>query len=453
MAKYLSNRQQNLNIGIVSYTEDKTVLEVTGKVGIGTTNATSKLHVVGDARITGVVTATTFVGALTGTASSTTNIPNLTGAITSNNTTTSLGSFTSDQLSTALSDKTGTGVAVFATSPTLVTPVLGAATATSIVVSSGSTFTNGPILVGTTTSTGTASQKLQVTGGAYVSGSVGIGTTNPVSKLHVIGDGRFTGVVTATTFVGALTGTATSTTNIPNLTGAITSVNTTTSLGSFTSSQLAAALTDETGSGSAVFATSPTLVTPVLGAATATSIVVGSGVTLSSSGINVSGVITATSFSGSGANLTGVSAGSTVADDATTNAAFYPVFTQTTSGTITASKVSTTKLNFNPSTGTLSATVFTSLSDGTQKTNIRPVENAAYIVSQMNGVYYDWIDGHNTGSVGVIAQEIEKVLPEVVSTNDQGLKSVSYGNIVGVLIEAIKEQQVRIEELERKSNA
>ena len=75
------------------------------------------------------------------------------------------------------------------------------------------------------------------------------------------------------------------------------------------------------------------------------------------------------------------------------------------------------------------------------------------MVSQMNGVYYDWIDKHNTGSVGVIAQEIEKILPEVVSTNDRGLKTVSYGNIVGVLIEAIKEQQVRIEELERKINA
>ena len=72
---------------------------------------------------------------------------------------------------------------------------------------------------------------------------------------------------------GALTGTATTTTNIPNLTGAITSVNTTTSLGSFSSSNLATALTDETGSGSAVFATSPTLVTPALGDATATTIV------------------------------------------------------------------------------------------------------------------------------------------------------------------------------------
>ncbi len=53
MAKYNSNRQQNLKIGISSYTEDKTVLEVTGKVGIGTTNAQYSLDVVGDINFTG----------------------------------------------------------------------------------------------------------------------------------------------------------------------------------------------------------------------------------------------------------------------------------------------------------------------------------------------------------------------------------------------------------------
>ena len=136
-----------------------------------------------------------------------------------------------------------------------------------------------------------------------------------------------TGVATASSFVGALTGTATTTTNIPNLTGAITSVNTTTSLGSFSSANLATALTDETGSGANVFATSPTLVTPVLGIATATSLNVsgvatattfvgaltGNATGLSGSpnitvtGVNASGVVTATSFSGSGANLTGIS--------------------------------------------------------------------------------------------------------------------------------------------------
>ena len=53
----------------------------------------------------------------------------------------------------------------------------------------------------------------------------------------------------------------------------------------------------------------------------------------------------------------------------------------------------------------------------------------------------------------VIAQEVEDVLPDVVSTNDEGIKSVKYGNMVAVLIEAIKEQQLRIEVLEAKLNS
>ena len=114
----------------------------------------------------------------------------------------------------------------------------------------------------------------------------GIQTTTDVTVGNVQA-----GIITATTFsgsfTGAVTGTATSTTNIPNLTGAITSSNTTTSLGSFSSSDLRTALTDETGSGSAVFATSPTLVTPVLGNASATSINVTGVSTLAS--LNVTG--------------------------------------------------------------------------------------------------------------------------------------------------------------------
>ena len=73
----------------------------------------------------------------------------------------------------------------------------------------------GNCLIGSTSATGTASQPLQVTGGAYVSGSVGIGTTNPTSKLSIVGDGNFTGVVTSTGgFVGSLTGTATTANNV-----------------------------------------------------------------------------------------------------------------------------------------------------------------------------------------------------------------------------------------------
>ena len=122
-------------------------LSATDSIGIGTTTPTSKLTVVGDVSVSGVVTAISFAG----TATSTTNIPNLTGAITSSNTTTSLGSFTSENLDAALTDKTGSGVNVFATSPTLVTPVLGAASASSINVSGIVTATEGFISVGNTT--------------------------------------------------------------------------------------------------------------------------------------------------------------------------------------------------------------------------------------------------------------------------------------------------------------
>ena len=96
--------------------------------------------------------------------------------------------------------------------------------------------------------------------------------------------------------------------------------------------------------------------------------------TITASGISTSklkynpstGTVTATAFIGSGSGLTG--AGSTVADDTSTNATFYPVLTQTTSGTITASKVSTTKLTFNPSTGTVTATTFSGALTGNSST-------------------------------------------------------------------------------------
>ena len=54
------------------------------------------------------------------------------------------------------------------------------------------------------------------------------------------------------------------------------------------------------------------------------------------------------------------------------------------------------------------------------------------------------------GSIGVIAQEIEKIIPEVVKTDDEGMKSVAYGNISGLLIEAIKELKAEVDLLKSK---
>jgi hypothetical protein len=62
MAKYTSGRQKNIKVGIQSYSENLTSLEVIGKVGIGTTNAASKLHIVGNTLVSGIVTADSFRG-------------------------------------------------------------------------------------------------------------------------------------------------------------------------------------------------------------------------------------------------------------------------------------------------------------------------------------------------------------------------------------------------------
>jgi len=86
-------------------------------------------------------------------------------------------------------------------------------------------------------------------------------------------------------------------------------------------------------------------------------------------------------------------------------------------------------------------------SDEKLKTNIKTIENGLEKVLNLRGVEYDRID-IDSHQIGVIAQEVEKIVPEVVSTNSEtGTKSVAYGNLVGVLIEAIKDLKVEISEL------
>nr|DAI50041.1 MAG TPA: Neck appendage like protein [Bacteriophage sp.] len=83
----------------------------------------------------------------------------------------------------------------------------------------------------------------------------------------------------------------------------------------------------------------------------------------------------------------------------------------------------------------------TAFSDIRLKTNIEKIENALDKVCQLNGYTYDM---NNKRSTGVIAQEVEKVLPEVVQDREDGYKTVAYGNMIGLLIEAIKELKEEI---------
>lgn len=99
--------------------------------------------------------------------------------------------------------------------------------------------------------------------------------------------------------------------------------------------------------------------------------------------------------------------------------------------------------------GDVSATNFNTTSDATLKTNVETLSGALNAVMSMRGVSFDWIENGNS-EVGVIAQEVEEVIPDLVNTNEQGIKSVKYGNMVAVLIEAVKEQQKQIEYLKQQ---
>ncbi len=89
-----------------------------------------------------------------------------------------------------------------------------------------------------------------------------------------------------------------------------------------------------------------------------------------------------------------------------------------------------------------------STSDIRTKENIKPIENALEIVSKIRGVTFNKKDNPDKESVGVIAQEVEEAgLTQAVSENHEGMKTVAYGNMVGLLIEAIKDQQKQIDEL------
>jgi hypothetical protein len=93
-------------------------------------------------------------------------------------------------------------------------------------------------------------------------------------------------------------------------------------------------------------------------------------------------------------------------------------------------------------------------SDKNLKTNITPIENALDKVLSLEGVEFDFISGVNCGylkkhQIGLIAQDVKKVIPEVVGKNNDGSLGVSYQHLVAVLIEAIKEQQKEIEELKK----
>ena len=98
-----------------------------------------------------------------------------------------------------------------------------------------------------------------------------------------------------------------------------------------------------------------------------------------------------------------------------------------------------------------------STSDKRWKNNIVKIDSPLEKISQISGVEFDWIEdeplhGNKGHDVGVIAQEIELVIPEAVQTRESGMKAVQYDKIIPLLIESIKEQQKQIEDLKELVN-
>jgi hypothetical protein len=169
-----------------------------------------------------------------------------------------------------------------------------------------------------------------------------------------------------------------------------------------------------------------------------------------SANINLPGVNT-----GGNQNTSGTSAISTAATVTTSSAAsaFKVPFANTTAsttGNYGLLQDSTATFTYNPSTNVVEAGTFNATSDISLKENICTFENAMDVVASLRGVRFTW-KKNGIKTVGLIAQEVEKVLPELVGENvDTGIKSVSYANMVAVLIEAVKELKAEIEELKKR---
>lgn len=193
---------------------------------------------------------------------------------------------TSAQLLGILSDETGTGAAVFANTPTLVTPVLGVATATSI---------NGTTIPSSKTLTDT-SENLSVFSATTSAQLAGVLSDETGTGLAVFA----TSPTLTTPTLGVATATSVNGTTIPASKTLVVTTDTLAVHAATTSAQLAGVISDETGSGVLVFGTSPTLITPTIGVATATSV---NGTTIPSSKTLVVTTDAGTVFEAWSANL------------------------------------------------------------------------------------------------------------------------------------------------------
>jgi len=108
--------------------------------------------------------------------------------------------------------------------------------------------------------------------------------------------------------------------------------------------------------------------------------------------------------------------------------------------------------------GLISAGSYTCTSDSRYKKNITPIGNALARIMNLDGVYYNWkasefkdMNFSKERQIGFVAQDVEKVFPELVHTDKDGYKSMSYDKMTAVLVEAVKEMNRKTVALEKEN--
>lgn len=140
--------------------------------------------------------------------------------------------------------------------------------------------------------------------------------------------------------------------------------------------------------------------------------------------------------------------GAAISDNTSDSATNYLTFSPSTSGNLTAVRVSSTKLTFQPSTGTLSSTIFTETSSIALKENFTPIDDALEKILQLTAWIYDRKDGSQKREAGLVVEQVYPIIPNVVTLDANGKpSSINYSRFSAYLIEAIKSLKTEIDEM------
>jgi hypothetical protein len=407
-------------------------------------------------------------------------------------------SITNSDLAGSIADSKLSTIATAGKISNSATTATSANTASAIVARDASgNFTAGTI-TGTLSGTASAATKLAATkniNGVAFDGSADItviadaGTLSGTTLKSSVTSSSLTGVgtITSGTWNGSVLTAAYGGTGLTSLGAGIA-----TFLATPTSANLKTAVSDGTGSGALVFANTPTLVTPIIGAATGTSLsltgnIIGAAATFSST-INVAGASTLTGNTTVGGTLgvTGLTTLSSLVVPTITggSSTTQPLTYKTTSGVGAAgadhvflvgnnggteamrvtnagnvgigTNTPSAKLHVN---GDIIASSIAGTSDARYKINVKTIENPIDKIKKLRGVSFNWnqkaFPDKNFGEqdeIGFIAQEVEKVVPEVVTKekNKEEYRAVKYDKMVALLIEGMKEQQKQIDSLKNE---